>query len=131
MQRLIKTLILLLILFSSCTRYHKKELTEKEKEKMQLQSAESDLNYDKEKLVLLATIKQLPYDTLFSILRDYYFKTDFRSNATFEQAINYTTERHSLSKRKIADIIFNFKYEMMTRDDIIDEEVQDSQNDSY
>lgn len=129
MLKLIRTLFLILILFSSCKQSHKKELTQLEKEKMQLQSAESDLNNNKEKLVLLATIKQLPYDTLFSILRDYYFKTDYLSDATFEQAISYTTDRHSFPKREIADIIFNFKYEMITRDDIIDEESY--QNDNY
>jgi hypothetical protein len=106
---------------SSCKIKSKSQPTKAEIEKTQMEMAENEVNDDKEKIVLLSIIKQLPYDTLSSILKDYYFAVNNTDN-DYQKAIFYTVSHHGFSEKKIASVIFSFEYEMMTRDDILEDE---------
>ena len=114
------TIPLFFLLFVGCKVQPKHEPTKAEQEKEKIDLVEDILKGSKEKIVLLSVIKHLPYDTLFSILRDYNLGLN-NSDENFENAIFYTTARHNFSEKQIASFIFSFKYEMMSRDDIIDD----------
>lgn len=124
-MKVITTFLFCLLLFG-CIIKHKHEPTKAEKEKIHIDFVEDQLNYSKEKIVLLSVIKGIPYDTLFAILKDYNWATNVLNEDStyrdFNKALSYTTARHSFSEKKIALIIFSFNYEMMSRDDIIEAE---------
>lgn len=102
-----------------------KVLTKAEKEVIQLENAEYELRYSKEKIALLSAIKGVHYDTLYSILKDYYYNLDGNNDndTLVRNAILYTAEKHVSSKSKIASCIFSFKYEMLTKDEIMGNDI--------
>ncbi|MEO6706709.1 MAG: hypothetical protein ABIN04_12785 [Ginsengibacter sp.] len=108
------------LLLLGCKVQNKHVPTKDEIEKTQIDLVENQLSYSKEKIVLLSVIKRLPYDTLFSILRDYNFALNV-FNEDFNKALFYTTVHHNFSKKQIASFVFSFNYEMISRDDILDE----------
>ena len=85
-----------------------------------------ELDGQSEKIYFLAQINQLPYDTLYKILKDYmvfssgqfeYFSID-SSDMNF--SFSSIAETYNIPKPRLASIIFQFKYEMLTKDDIED-----------
>ena len=128
------TYIIFLFSIVSCSNNNnseiKKQSKEEEKEAIQLKRAERELKYDKEKIALLSTIRGVHYDTLYSILKDYYYKLDRKdNNDTFVlNAILFSTEQHGFPKSKIASFIFSYKYEMLTKEEI-EENAFSNQND--
>jgi hypothetical protein len=127
MLKLTTYLFFLLILTSSCKNKHSQEPTAADMRKMQIDLVEDQLNDSREKILLLSVIKQLPYDTLFSILRDYNLALD-TSDENFEQALLNTEIRHTFSKKEIASFIFSFNYEMMSTYDIMEKAADDEIN---
>jgi hypothetical protein len=125
MRKLTIPLFVSLVLISSCKIKSKPQPTKAEIEKVQMEMAENEANDDKEKIVLLSIIKQMPYDTLFSILRDYYFAVS-NTNNDYQKAVFYTVSHHGFSEKKIASVIFSFEYEMMTRGDILEDEADEN-----
>lgn len=137
MIKIIQIIPILLFIYS-CSSETKKELSEKEKKVIKYEYADIILMDQKEKIILLSTIKNVPYDTLYLILKDYYTAI---SDVTFyndscvsicNNTINTISKNYQLPKSKIVSIIFSFKYEMQTKQDIIDDnyiENQDQQED--
>lgn len=128
MKRL-ATILLILVVICSCKKSEpKKELSEKEKQESFYKIAEVELLFQKEKIVLLSEIKRVPYDTLYLILRDYYSKTFYSSylpdssRLVCENAINSISKNYHVSKPRVASFIFSFKYEMLSKEDIISRE---------
>lgn len=122
----ISLLLCFIFIYSCGSSVVKPELTRTEKEQLQLKFTERKLNHYKEKIVLLSAIKGVPYDTLYLILRDYYSQMDYLGNDdgnTLKNALTYTSEKHNLAKPKIASIIFSFKYEMLTQEEIIESQM--------
>ena len=84
------------------------------------------MSYNNEKIVLLSTIKKISYDSLNLILTDYssitsdYINSPDSSRFYSDQAIRVLSTKYQMSKLKIASFIFSFKYEMLTKQDIID-----------
>lgn len=120
-------------LFFSCKQKieekKKAELTLAEKENLQFKKADGELKYNKEKIVLLANIKGIHYDTLYSILKDYYYKVDGdnENDTAIQTSLNYTTAKHKFPKSKIASFIFSFKYEMLSKEEIIENEIENNE----
>ncbi|SEP49215.1 hypothetical protein [Niastella yeongjuensis] len=81
-----------------------------------------------ERIVLLSTLKGISYDSLNHILTDYHLMTannfSVDSSRYFSnKAIDDISEKYKISKRKIALLVFSFKYEMLTKEEIFEEEL--------
>jgi hypothetical protein len=126
-------IIFLLLFISSCRTDTKKELPKKEKTVSKYELADIELMDQKEKIILLSAIKEVPYDTLYHILKDYYAASDniiFLSDKDVincNKTINSISEKYQIPKSKVASLIFCFKYEMQTKQDIKDEIDQETQ----
>ena len=76
------------------------------------------------RVILLSQIRRIPFDTLNLILRDYYVATDtvssFDKNSKYlyQSTIIKIADTYKIPKSKIASLIFSYKYEMLTKEDI-------------
>lgn len=83
--------------------------------------ADSELEFENEKITLISIMHGIPKDSVYLILRDYYAKNDLSfdiDSKSTENFIDTISKNRKMSKRKIASIIFSFKYEMQTKDEI-------------
>ena len=95
-----------------------------------------DFELDKEKIALLAIIKNIPSDKLYLILREYYSKTlnidkDICTVLYSENLVKSISLQYNLPKEKIAYLIFSFKYEMITKENITDEYEEQMEQEAY
>ena len=129
-------LFILLLFFCSCQHSKSKDETKKaitETDKLEIANSriEDDLSYEKEKIILLSEVRKIPFDTLNLILRDYYVVTDTLSSSDenskylYQSAIAKISDKYKISKSKIASLIFSYKYEMLTKEDIEESAVED------
>ncbi len=123
-MKLFFTFFILLLFICSCSKSKSKKLTDKEKQE---EASNEELSSQKEKIVLLAVIKRTSYDTLYLILKDYYVITaDYLSTDSSrfycEKAIELISEKYRIAKSKVASLIFSFKYEMLSKEEIIQSE---------
>ena len=134
-MRTLFSLFILLLFFCSCHDSKTKEETEKtlsETEKLEkvYERIEDDLSYDKEKIILLSQIRKIPFDTLNFIIRDYFVVTDTVSSSDkdskylYQSAIEKLSDTYKISKSKIASLIFSYKYEMHTKEDISESAIE-------
>ncbi len=127
MKSTISILIILISILSCNNSKPKKVLSEKEKQE---QRAKDELSDYSEKIVLLSAIKKIPYDSLNLVLTEYYSITSDYTNSSdsskfySEKAINDISAKYHISKRRVASLIFSFKYEMLTKEEITDEELE-------
>ena len=127
MKFTIPILIILISVLSCNNSKPEKILSEKEKQE---QRAKDELSYYSDKIVLLAVIKKIPYDSLNLILTDYYSTTSDYTNLSdsskfySEKALNEISIKYHISKRRAASLIFSFKYEMLTQEEIADKELE-------
>ena len=127
MKFIVPILIIVSGVFSCKDSKPKKVLNAKEKQE---ERAKDELSDYSEKIVLLSTIKKIPYDSLSLILTDYYsitsdyINTSDSSKFYSEKAINEISSKYHISKRRVASLIFSFKYEMLTKEEIADEELE-------
>lgn len=85
--------------------------------------SEEYVKYNGEKITLLSISKGIPCDTLQSILVDYYTERGMLESGTvknYENIILKISDKYNLPKRIIASFIYNFEYEMLTREEILD-----------
>jgi len=97
--------------------------------------ADMSLKYDSEKIFLISIIKGIPYKKTNSILKEYIAKTDYyeyyktdKSPQSFIKLVHTISNTNNLSKKLTASIIFSYKYEMITKEEIrseIEDEVID------
>ena len=126
MKSPISILIILICVLSCCNSKPKKELSKKEKQEKRVKENLSEYS---EKIVLLSVIKKIPYDSLKFILTEYYTITAGYTNSSdslkyySEKAISHISEKYHILKRRAASLIFSFKYEMLTKEEIVDEEI--------
>jgi hypothetical protein len=122
MKSLIKITSLLLLIYS-CNSDNKL----KDKQVSNLELADYEISSQEEKVALLASIKDVSFDTLNLILKDYYSKTSdyYSTNDSLafivDKTINSISKSYKMSKSTVASIIFSFKYEMQTKEDILDD----------
>jgi len=131
MKFFIPIFILLMIICGCIGCGSKKNLTKQEKQE---QHAKEELSGYKEKIVLLSQMRRMSYDTLNLILTDYYSITSEYINSTdssrvfCEKAIDIISGKYHISKAKAASLIFSFKYEMLSKEDILEAELENSEN---
>lgn len=117
---------LLLIIIQGCNFSSEKEFTEKEKLDAIYMSAKDELEDHTEKISLLASIKEQSYDTLYGIILDYHAITSDYELVTdsiaviSESAISSISRKYNLPKSKVASLVFSYKYEMQTKQEIIE-----------
>jgi len=127
MKYTIPFLIIIISVLSCHNSKPKKVLSKKEKQE---QRAKDELSYYSEKIVLLSAIKKIPYDSLNLILTEYYTTTSDYTNSSdsskfsTEKALNDISGKYHISKKRAASLIFSFKYEMLTKEEIADEELE-------
>lgn len=125
-MRSVSIIVLALILLTSCKKTEPaKELTVVEKQEMASQWAEWELSDQHEKISLLASIKGMRYDSLYSVIKKYYskmhavrFEEDKIAIAS-DIAIGQISEMSKLSRSQVASLIYSFKYQMITEEEVI------------
>lgn len=138
-----KTILLIILICFGCDRSEKNE---KSFESIKNESSEDSKEYvesNNEKIALLAVAKDIPYDTLKSILIEYYTALnliDYFSNKkktenikieSGEKLIIKISDKFNLPKRRVASLIYCFHYEMLTQDDIIQIEDDKREEEEY
>lgn len=121
------TLILILLLICSCGKSKKDEKTSEEMKLQRFNESKEYVEYYEERVSLLAIAKGIPGETLKSILIDYYAATTALENVRIkdnENIITTISNKVNLPKSKVASLIYNFEYEMLTRDEIFDSETE-------
>ncbi len=127
-MKLTLPLLILIIGIPSCNNSKpKKEISEKERIE---ESAKKELSDYSEKIVLLSTIQKIPYDSLNFILIDYYSITSkytYSDSLQFysKKALSEISQKYHLTPSRIATLIFSFKYEMLTKDEIFEKAKED------
>ena len=98
------------------------------KKENQEKKTKEELAEHNEKIVLLARIKGTSYDTLFLILTEYYSITSEYENSSdslrfySEKAIDIISRKYHISKLRVATFVFSFKYEMISKEEVIEME---------
>lgn len=90
--------------------------------------ADYELRTNSEKLMLLSILKKIPKDTLQLILRDYIKKNPLPEYVTAVDNIDTIAQKYNISKFKIASIIFSYRYEMLTKDEIEETAIENLTN---
>lgn len=120
-------LSIVLISFYSCNSSSSKKEPKKSQAELDYEMADDFLEYDAEKIVLLSIIKNVPHNKANSVLRDYLAKSYGSDFSLMEnpdyvaKTIETIAQKNNLSKKITASIIFSYQYEMITREEIMDE----------
>jgi hypothetical protein len=132
-------IIIIAITLFSCG---KKEKTPQEKQAKITKEVKEELNYNFDKIILLANIESLPKSKVHKVMQGY-FKVMYNDDIAFEKdedyqdMINTISENTGLSAKKVSSIIFAYVYEMRTKEEIGDEyidkleEEQEQYNEVY
>jgi hypothetical protein len=85
---------------------------------------------ESEKLMLLSILKKIPQDTLRLVLREYLkANPEYLDGLGVNKADNLysISQKYHISKFKIASIIFSYKYEMLTKEEIEESAIENEQ----
>lgn len=130
--------IILVIIFISCNYSNQKESSENKSSEQEPITKERSLTEEvyiltdislksnSEKIVLISTIKNVPVDVVNSVLREYKVKTFLPQDKMEDQEyitkiVDSVAKINNLSKKMTASIIFSYEYELITRDEIIED----------
>jgi len=127
-----KNLIILIlsVIFYSCDYSSSKTERKYESANDQL-FVELMMGFDGEKIGLLSIIKQVPYEQVNSVISDYLtdsFKHLIIKQNNPEYFVNLVDSialKNNLSRELTASIIFSYRYEMITKEEIVDEYLMD------
>jgi hypothetical protein len=131
------SLFLISMIIYSCNSSSKQEEPKKSKTETDYEIADMFLEYDAEKIGLLSIIKNVPHEQANSVLRDYLAKT-YGSGLLSMDNLDYVVkvvdtiaQKNNLSKKLTASIIFSYQYEMITREEIIEEKMEELEDEYY
>ena len=121
-----KLILVISLFFLSCGNKQSDEETSKlNKTKTNQTSTGFDFvtSLDNEKLALIAIMKNIPEDTLGLIMKDYIVATEdnwesIEKDFDYTKIVNSLSTKYKMKRTKIANIIFSYKYEMVTKDEI-------------
>lgn len=122
-----KTMKKTILIISSCNHTSHEKPTEPVVEKTKLERAyevaDYELKNDAEKIILLSIIKDIPNEKAVSVLRDYLARTRrLREDSNYiVKVVDTIAKKNNLSRRLTAAIIFSYQFEMVTKDEIIEE----------
>jgi hypothetical protein len=131
-------LVSLLLVFYACGDSSTKnnESSKNSKEKMSREDVnyffvDIELSENAEKIGLISILKDIHPEKGNVVLRDYLAKTSAifyqfeKEPSFFVNVVDTLAAKHNLSKKIIASIIFSYKYEMVTKDEIIDDYIEE------
>ena len=97
-------------------------------ESLDYELADIDLQFEQEKIALLAELMNLPIGKTNSIVREYLakswsleFDSDKGTAENYGKIMDTISKMYDLPKKRIAAIIFSYRYEMITSDDYFEE----------
>lgn len=130
-----KILLILIFMVIGCKDKEPEKVIAKEPAKVVDPYSYTDfiLSTDTEKLMLLSILKKIPQDTLRLVLREYLkANPEDLDGLGMNKANNLDTisQKYHISKFKIASIIFSYKYEMLTKEDIEESAIETYQDDN-
>jgi len=103
-----------------------KVMSKKEIEENKYILVDAELDNNQEKITLLSFIKNTPKDSINIVIREYLMETEY--DVDFEKSIEKVAKKYSISSKKVASIVFSYKYEMLTKEDITDEFIETESN---
>lgn len=120
-----KTYILIILIFLnfSCNRSKQEKETSSDIKAKVLKETNSYIEDKEERISLLAISKGISGDTLKLMLIDYYTEKNILDEIKIkdnERIINSISKKYHYSKIKVASLIYNFEYELLTRDEIFE-----------
>lgn len=120
-----KTYILIILIFLnfSCNRSKQEEETSSDIKAKALKETNLYIEDKEERISLLAISKGISGDTLKLMLIDYYTEKNILDEIKIkdnERIINSISKKYHYSKIKVASLIYNFEYELLTRDEIFE-----------
>lgn len=126
-------LFILVILTFGCSDSEKKPIKSKQS-KLEIERNESYsqskeyIDENEEKIYLLATTKNMSFESLNSLLIEYYseLKIIDKKNESRDNLFLNLATKYKLSKKEIAKIIYSFQYEMITTEEAISIEIEDN-----
>lgn len=97
------------------------------------EDADFDLDKNSEKIMLLSILKKIPQDTLRLILRDYIKENpsrlyDYYDAVDVVDNLDTISQKYHISKNKIASLVFSYRYEMLTKDEIGGSAIENEQD---
>ena len=127
-------ILLFALLFFGCNKKEEVKENESSEDNGQEVSAfftDLILNQEDEKIALLSIIKNTQKDTVKLILKEYLSEADnvFKSqeNKTdYLKIIDLISNKFNMNKNKVSSIIFSYKYEMLTQEDVVNEYKENS-----
>ncbi len=130
-----KILLILIFMVFGCKDKEPEKVIAKEPAKVVDPYSYTDfiLSTDTEKLMLLSILKKIPQDTLRLVLREYLkANPEDLDGLGVNKADNLDTisQKYHISKFKIASIIFSYKYEMLTEEEIEQSAIESYQDNS-
>jgi len=80
------------------------------------------LQSDSEKIGLISIMKDIPQKKTMAVLRDYLAITfnHYEDHNYIINLVDTIAKKNGISKKLTASIVFSYKYEMFTKDEIID-----------
>ncbi|MCB9056732.1 MAG: hypothetical protein H6549_12825 [Chitinophagales bacterium] len=105
------TLFLLIFTLTNCNNNRSKK-TEIVKEEIDVsaRNAEWELDGKETKIALIAIMRNIEYDTVHSILYDYFYATDKDENKPIKEIITILSKKYKYPGKGIASLIFGFIY---------------------
>ena len=107
------------------------ELSEEEILQSKINSIEKSLRCEYDKISLLAEFYNIPFDSVISIIRDYkvftssfYNKEETLANK-YKSSISKLSLIYKISRSKLASLIIDYKYKMISEDEIRESAVED------
>lgn len=136
-MKLSRLIVLLAIVVSCNSKPEKKEKADRGE--LLNTMIDHELRSGKEKIYLISLSTKIPYDTVRQIIKDYYlmgYKRMFDNPASLldssivdiKESVQTISKKHKLTESKVATLLFSYKYEIRSPDEII-EEYQDQQVD--
>lgn len=125
------SVFLIFLLICSCNSSTKEKEVSKSKTMIDYKIANVFLEYDTEKIVLISIIKDIPYEKVNSVLSDYLYKKFISNTLDTEnpeyllKIVDTIARQNNLPKKLTASIIFSYQYEMLTRDEIVEDSMDE------
>ncbi len=95
----------------------KKKLSKKEIKEDRYFFVDRELASSQEKVVLLSVLKNIPKDSIMLVMREYLINTE-NDSISYKNSIDLISEKYNVPLSKVAGIVFSYKYETLTKEDI-------------
>jgi hypothetical protein len=112
-----------------------KPATEQEIREDRYRYAEMILEYEYEKIQLLSIIHNINTDTVYQVLKEYlannpdFVKFGEAEKEKYDNLFSEISKKFKISRRRIATLVFSYKYETLTKDEIEEAAIEGAKED--